>query len=271
MNNKVKKLMSLLMVMAVMVSLLPKMTAFAAESKKSSIGADEILTLCNPIGRLVKQNDTVRMESSASNFTLTGTLEGDIVLDVTVEAKTTECHNLFVEIDGTMHYFELAEGRQSVTVAKNLPAGRHTVQISKGPEAKKEVYYIHGVQYTGTLEKTAPAVHRMEFLGDSITAGTGVYFYDAGFGGTHSYFTYANMTADALGADYYSVANGGWKFSQSLAPNDSIGAIYEKSPCMIKRWGHTIFPGSRRSLSLTLVPTMPSPVGKIPHTPKKPI
>ena len=37
MNNKVKKLMSLLMVMAVMVSLLPKMTAFAAESKKSSM------------------------------------------------------------------------------------------------------------------------------------------------------------------------------------------------------------------------------------------
>ena len=228
MNKRIKKLMSILLTVVVLVSLLPTMDVFAAEGKKSTIGAEEILSLCNPIGRLVKQNNTVRMESSASNFTLTGTLEGDIVLDVTVEEKTDEYHNLFVEIDGEMHYFELAEGRQSVTIAKDLPAGRHRVQISKGPEAKKEVYYIHGVEYTGTLEKTAPAAHRMEFLGDSITAGTGVYFYDAGFGGTHSYFTYANMTADALGADYYSVANGGWKFSQSLAPNDSIGAIYEK-------------------------------------------
>jgi lysophospholipase L1-like esterase len=127
-----------------------------------------------------------------------------------------------------MHYFELQPGRQSVTVAENLPAGQHTVQISKGPEAKKEVYHIHGVTYSGTLRKAEPAAHRIEFLGDSITAGTGVYQYADGFGGTHSYFTYANMTADAFGADYYSVANGGWKFSQSISPSDSIGSIYEK-------------------------------------------
>jgi len=230
MNKKIRTLGCLMLVAVLVISLLPavELPARAADAQTNTIGADEILTMCNPIGRLVKQNDAVRMESSASNFTLTGQLEGDIVLDVTVEEFTDEYHNLFAEIDGQMYYFELEAGRQSVTIARDLPAGRHAVQISKGPEAKKEVYYIHSVQYTGALEKTAAAAHRIEFLGDSITAGTGVYFYDAGFGGTHSYFTYANMTADALGADYYSVANGGWKFSQSLAPNDSIGAIYEK-------------------------------------------
>jgi len=232
MNKIVKKLVSLLIVLAIVFASAPSADlSVRAEDTAASVhtaGPDEILEMCNPVGRLVKYNDTVFMESSASNFTLRGEFEGDIVLDITVEQIVNEYHNLFVEIDGTMHYFELEAGRQSVVVAEDLSAGYHTVQISKGPEAKKEIYYIHGVTYTGTLEKAEPAEHRIEFLGDSITAGTGVYQYVDGFGGTHSYFTYANMTADALGADYYSVANGGWKFSQSISPSDSIGTIYEK-------------------------------------------
>ena len=226
MIQRLKKLLSLLLVATIMLTLVPAVSAESVETQLA--GPDELLALCNPVGRIQKVNDAMMMEASASNFTLRGDLSGDISLDVTVEEKITEYHNLFVEIDGTMHYFELEPGRQTVTVAKGLAAGTHTVKISKGPEAKKEIYYIHGVTYTGKLEKVQPAAHRIEFLGDSITAGTGVYFYDAGYGGTHSYFTYANMTADAFGADYYSVANGGWKFSQSLAPTDSIGAIYEK-------------------------------------------
>ena len=234
MRQNLLKTVSLLLALAVVFSFLPGAEMpVAAESNNAStqtIGPDEILTLCNPIGRLVTYNDALLMETSASNFTLQGYLSGDVTLDITVEEKVDEYHNLFVELDGTMYYFELEPGQQNVTVAKGLPAGQHTIQISKGPEAKKEIYYIHGVTYCGTLEKVQPAAHRIEFLGDSITAGTGVYFYDAGFGGTHSYFTYANMTADAFGADYYSIANGGWKFSQS--------------PCT-RIWGTMISPGSR--------------------------
>ena len=228
MKRKIKKLFCLLLVIAMAISLVPAMAQPASAAATQTATPDDILSMCNPVGRLTKYNDTVLMESSAANFTLCGQLQGDIRMDVTVEAFTTEYHNLFVEVDGTMYYFELEVGRQTVTLVKNLDAGYHTIRISKGPEAKKEVYYIHGVEYTGQLEKAEAATRRIEFLGDSITAGTGVYFYDAGFGGTHSYFSYANMTADAFGADYYSVANGGWKFSQSLYPADSIGTIYEK-------------------------------------------
>ena len=228
MKQTFRKMLSLLMTAVIVLTVALPVSAAAAGVQEQTAGPEDILALCNPVGRMEKYNDAVMMEVSASNFTLRGQLEGDILLDVTVEEKTVEYHNLFVEIDGAMHYFELEPGRQTVTVAKDLAAGHHTVKISKGPEAKKEIYYIHGVTYTGTLEKVQPATHRMEFLGDSITAGTGIYQYADGFGGTHSYFTYANMTADAFDADYYSIANGGWKFSQSISPSDSIGSIYEK-------------------------------------------
>ena len=98
MKQTVKKLLSLLAAMAMVVTLIP---VFAA-AQTTVAGPDQILSMCNPIGRLTKYNDTLLMETSASNFTLCGQLQGDIVMDVTVEAFFSEYHNLFVEVDGKM-------------------------------------------------------------------------------------------------------------------------------------------------------------------------
>ena len=108
------------------------------------------------------------------------------------------------------------------------------LQISKGPEAKKEIYYIHGVTYRGELVKVAPAQHRIEFLGDSITAAACIFDnakpsqladYHT-YGMTASWHGYAKKTADALGASHYSVAIGGWKLCYSTNPHISIRSIY---------------------------------------------
>ncbi len=48
----------------------------------------------------------------------------------------------------------------------------------------------------------------------------------ARYGLTASYFSYANCTADLLGADYYAVANGGWQLCYTVSPSYTIQRIY---------------------------------------------
>ena len=212
----------------------PNQTVYAVgevltQESARSVGADVLLAMCNPVGRLAKYRDAMLMEASASNFTLSGQLEGDVTITVTVESKRMDktLHSLFVEVDGAVSYYTLDAGQQSVVIAKDLVKGNHTIKVSKGTEAYRQDMYIHSVVYTGKLEASMAASRRIEFLGDSITAGSGVFFEDCGYGETHSYFSYANMTADALGADYYSVANGGWRFTSSYKPESSIATIYD--------------------------------------------
>lgn len=192
-----------------------------------SMGADQILALCNPVGRIVKHKSAVRMEMSMSSITLTGNLEGDVIVTLDCEEKMEEVHSFFVEVDGKLGYYVVPDGRSTVKMAEDLPAGKHTIKIHKGTDNKKEVFYIHSVAYTGTLEAAAAASRRIEFVGDSITAGTGVFFEDCGYDSTQSWFVYANMVSDALGADHYSVANGGWRFTSTYAPSASMAVIYD--------------------------------------------
>ena len=182
----------------------------------SSIGADAILELCNPVGRLTKTKDAVYMEHSASNLTITGRLSGDVVLNLYVDKVESDPIGLFIEIDGEMSYVRLSEAYKdvSITIAEDLDPNNHVIKISKSTDAKNDGIYINSISYNGTLTKSEPAEHKIVFLGDSITAGCGVYKSSeenfSKYGITASYFSYANVASDILGADYYSVANGGW-------------------------------------------------------------
>ena len=88
MIQRLKKLLSLLLVATIMLTLVPAVSAESVETQLA--GPDELLALCNPVGRIVKHEDTMMMEASTSNFTLCGQLVGDILLDVTVEEKIEE-------------------------------------------------------------------------------------------------------------------------------------------------------------------------------------
>ncbi len=199
-----------------------------------SAGADVLLNECNPVGRLYKKDDAMYMEHSASNFTVTGNFAGDVVLNLFVDDNPArdDAVGIFVEIDGEMSHHQIDTYNQDIEVkiAENLPAGEHTIKVSKATDAVCDSYYIHSLTYTGTLKKSAPAKHRIEFLGDSITAGVGVF--NVGninyirYGLSTSYFSYANLTADALDADYYAVAIGGWQLCATVNPQIAIPTIY---------------------------------------------
>lgn len=201
-----------------------------------SVGADVLLANCNPIGRIYKRNSALYLEHSASNFTVTGHFSGDISLNLFVDdnAAISDPVGLYVEIDGKMSYHRINSYYENieVTIAKNLSDGKHVIKVSKATDAACDKLYINSMTYTGTLTKSVPAKHRVEFLGDSITAGVGMFnnMTDTSnynkYGLSASYFSYANMTADTLEADYYSVAIGGWQLCATLNPQIAIPSIY---------------------------------------------
>jgi len=200
----------------------------------SSIGPEAILALCNPVGRVVSYRGAVFMESSASNFTITGDLKGDVVLDLHAESDNSYDElGIFVEVDGEVTYHKLTRGvRNQITIASDLTPGKHVIEVSKSTDAKNDSLYVYSVSYNGTLEQTAQSDKYIEFLGDSITAGFGVFKNETT---TKSYYSYANTVADLFDADYYSVANGGWRFGANTyaaenedEKNNYIGYIYEK-------------------------------------------
>lgn len=202
-----------------------------------SVGASQILALGNPVGRVLNYRNAVFMESSASGFTLTGELEGDVVLTLRAEKGTSNggiaC--IYAEIDGEVSEFAFNVGKdQTITVATGLTKGNHTIKITKGTDAKYDMIYVYSVQYTGTLTQSEAADMQIEFIGDSITVGYGLYEADVSLKNamSGSYYSYANVAADILKADHYAIGNGAWRFGENTgAAGDTryLGYIYEKN------------------------------------------
>lgn len=199
-----------------------------------SVGADALLQLANPVGRLHKDNNMLFMEHSAANFTLTGELQGNVTATVWAERTSSieDPIGLFVEVDGAVRFVSVPVRSQhtGITLATNLSPGKHTIRVYKASDAANNIICFSAVRYCGRLSKTPVSNRRIEFLGDSITAGADVFPLDstqrAQYGAITSYYSYAKYTADALGASHYSVANSGWRLGYSVNPQYTIRAVY---------------------------------------------
>lgn len=199
-----------------------------------SIGAEALLSIANPIGRLHKDNHMLFMEHSATNFTLTGQLQGDVTATLLAEQARSpvDQSGLFIEVDGKMRYEKISAYSEyvNITLAKDLSPGMHTIRVYKAADAANDVIYISAVRYCGHLVQTAAPQRRIEFLGDSITAGIDVFpigsVQHQVYGAATSYYSYAKMTADLLDASHYCVANSGWRLCYSLNPQYTIRSVY---------------------------------------------
>lgn len=218
----------------------------------ASVGADALLAYTNPVGRPTKVGNAMYLEPSASNFTLTGNFSGDVYMTLMHSQGINDKNEpgLFVQIDGGEGvYFDLDTfyTQQTLKIASSLEAGEHTIAVSKSVDSKNGGLYIYSVSYTGSLQQTQAKTRKIQFVGDSITAGFGVVTKSHDPLGivtdgvytdkTYSYYSYANVTADALNADYYSIANGGWYFSSSESAdveNKSITRIYDEQSMLIE-------------------------------------
>ena len=199
-----------------------------------SVSTDALLHFANPVGRLHKDNNMLLMEHSASNFTLTGRLRGDVTATVWAErtANNNDPIGLFIEVDGKMRFVSVpgASRYATITLAEDLTPGKHTIRVYKSSDAAHDLIGFSAVHYNGQLSKTAESKRRIEFLGDSITAGADVFpdpsVQRKEYGALTSYYSYAKKTADLLGASHYSVANSGWRLCYSLYHQYTIRSVY---------------------------------------------
>ncbi|MDD2955718.1 MAG: SGNH/GDSL hydrolase family protein [Oscillospiraceae bacterium] len=130
---------------------------------------------------------------------------------------------LTVLVDGEeREYFPLKGPNHWYSLARELPAGEHTVRVVKRSEAQHSVAGVMELRpENGELLPPPVSPHRrkIEFIGDSITCGYGNAASDLAIkfftGGEDGLATYAALTADALCADYQTVCASGWAVRKS--------------------------------------------------------
>ena len=100
----------------------------------------------------------------------------------------------------------------SVTLASGLAAGNHTIELVRRTEAWVGDVQFRGFTATGgqMLAAPTPSTRRIEFIGDSITAGYGNEGTSPSQHFTtqneNAYLAYGSVTARALGADQFTIA-----------------------------------------------------------------
>lgn len=107
--------------------------------------------------------------------------------------------------------------KKQYKLASNLSEGKHVVEIFKGTEWDRGRTTFYGFQIKGnnpqTLSKPLPKNRKIEFYGNSITAGYAVEDFsgnDSPAGSfTNNYLSYANITAKNLNAEYRCICKSG--------------------------------------------------------------
>ncbi len=162
--------------------------------------------------------------------------EGDVILDLDVKLFSADTEGwrdryLTVYIDGVRQEERLAvEGglmiyaNRSVTVAKGLSKGKHTIEIYRQNESNLAAMLLKSITMNGVpCERPADRDLLIEFVGDSITAGYGNLGNNdtenpSAAKNSDATSTYAFLTAKNLNADITATCRSGHMFSGENPP-----------------------------------------------------
>lgn len=133
----------------------------------------------------------------------------------------------------------LTAGRYWVCIFRGMNENTvKNIRIMKDVQAMNEdsrnCLQIHNVKFDGETLPIEDKPYKIEFIGDSITSGEGVFgakqeedWIPMWFGAVNNY---SKLTADALNADYRVISQSGWGVLTSWDnnPNNNIPKYYEK-------------------------------------------
>lgn len=174
------------------------------------------------VGRAAFVGDDFQMDWTNSGFEITGEISGD----VSITAKRTDNANMD-GIDGTYvnvvvdggeaTRVKIPNGTNTVKIASDLSVGKHTVQVTSAISAAFGTLSVSYIEFAGTLDvpKSNNSELRILAIGDSITAGFGVYGESGGkYTGfaeqiemSDGNYSYAAVAARELNARLSVVAN----------------------------------------------------------------
>lgn len=126
-------------------------------------------------GRTAASGTARTMTYSNTGITIDGYLYGDLTMDVTVASNVCA---LNVVIDGDVANAKtvwVEAGSSTVTLVEDLRRGYHTIEITKGTAHHAGLLTMKSITYTGTLETPTEKALQIEFIGDSVTVGEGMY------------------------------------------------------------------------------------------------
>ncbi|MEP7373587.1 MAG: SGNH/GDSL hydrolase family protein [Chitinophagaceae bacterium] len=119
-------------------------------------------------------------------------------------------HNyLEVVVDGRAVRLQTKANRDTIRVAENLSAGEHTLVVCKNTEANIGYLELVGIRCKQLIKPAAKPIRKIEFIGNSITCGTGsdLSVIPCGKGvwedQHNAYLSYGAVTARTLNAQYH--------------------------------------------------------------------
>lgn len=179
---------------------------------------------------------------SAVGAYITARFRGDSILAAISDEFLYGYRNYFeVVIDGEVVQKLAPEpGTSRFMLADNLQPGEHTLVFAKRTEASIGKTTFRGFEVTGELLDPEPKPERrIEFIGDSITAGAGVEAANGspecsegnwGEPYNNNYLSYGPVAARALDAEYHVTAVSGigldWNYSQMYDAR-TMSEVYE--------------------------------------------
>jgi len=202
-------------------------SAYGGTSQQWNIKIDDLTLPNNPnfqfMGRVYWPNEhTARLYAPGSGLNLR--FKGNkCVLKITDNHLWGSYHNyLEIIIDGGSPRRYCTVGEENIfDLGAGLDDGEHTATIIKDTESGMGYIQIDGVQATQLLEPEALPTRKIEFIGNSITSGNGMYTdsvaCDAGewYDQNKASASYGVLTAKALNAQWQLNSSSGIGFYSS--------------------------------------------------------
>ena len=184
-------------------------------------------TYVNIYGRTYQKDGKLCLDHVASGV--------EVAIDgtgLTAEIEASAGVYLCVYVDGAEEYerIPLMAGKKSYTLASGLTEGLHTVRFVKSSEVYDGQIRVVSLSSEGFYTAPEKSNFRIEFIGDSITAGYGAL----GATGTartvensDACSSYAYYTAQKLGVDYSMVALQGICVNANMWIQDRMSEVYK--------------------------------------------
>ncbi len=189
-------------------------------------------------GRTQVIDTGITCDWSASGIEFNADCEGDVAVTLSVQGGEESKDGYFsVYIDGELldKRLRVADGKQTLTIAEDLPQGSHSFKLIKQSTVKQARVVFESVSLAGKLtERPADSEYFMEFIGDSITCGHSALCFNSGDKTTSLYGdatkTYAYLTAQNFGADHSFISISGSTCGTMLSEYDYMCKDRDTTP-----------------------------------------